>query len=93
MFAINLMYESVTNPSTTPSSWLSQDIGEALKADFDYYSIMAYHRQMGQELQKDGTAIKEMISKMVEDASNAVGDPSRVLMKVQDNKLEDRKAA
>ncbi|MCC6502179.1 MAG: tetratricopeptide repeat protein [Deltaproteobacteria bacterium] len=82
MFAINLMYESVTNPSYA-LAWLSQDIGEALKADFDYYSIMAYHRQMGQELEKDGTAIKEMIAKMVEDASNAVGDPSRVLMKVQ----------
>ena len=55
MSAINLMYESVTNPSYA-LAWLSQDIGEAKKADFDYYSIMAYHRQMGQELQKDGTA-------------------------------------
>ena len=44
---------------------------------------MAYHRQMGQELQKDGPAIKEMIAKMVEDASMAVGEPRRVLMKVQ----------
>lgn len=82
MFAINLMYESVTNPSYA-LAWLSQDIGEALKADFDYYSIMAYHRQMGQELGKGGPEIREMIVKMVADASMVVGEPKRVLMKVQ----------
>lgn len=82
MFAINLMYESVTNPPYA-LAWLSQDIGEALKADFDYYSIMAYHRQMGQELQKDDLEIKEMIARMVADAANTIGEPRRVLMKVQ----------
>lgn len=82
MFAINMMYESVTNPPYA-LAWLSQDLGEAKKAGFDYYSIMAYHRQMGQELQKDSYEIKEMIAKMVEDASSVVGDPGRVLMKVQ----------
>lgn len=82
MFAINLMYESVTNPPYA-LAWLSQDINEALKADFDYYSIMAYHRQMGQELQKDGAEIRNMIARMVADAAITVGDPGRVLMKVQ----------
>ena len=82
MFAINLMYESVTNPPYA-LAWLSQDIKEALKADFDYYSIMAYHRQMGQELQKDGLEIREMIARMVADASMTIGEPGRVLMKVQ----------
>jgi hypothetical protein len=38
---------------------------------------------MGQELQKDGPEIREMIAKMVADASRAVGEPRRVLMKVQ----------
>ncbi|MBI2400794.1 MAG: tetratricopeptide repeat protein [Deltaproteobacteria bacterium] len=82
MFAINLMYESVTNPPYA-LAWLSQDLGEALNADFDYYSIMAYHRQMGQELQKDGSEIRDMIARMVADAANAIGEPRRVLMKVQ----------
>ena len=82
MFAINLMYESVTNPPYA-LAWLSQDINEALNADFDYYSIMAYHRQMGQELQKDGLEIRDMIARMVADAANTIGEPRRVLMKVQ----------
>jgi len=81
-FAINLMYESVTNPPYA-LAWLSQDLREALKADFDYYSIMAYHRQMGEELRKDGGEVREMIARMVADASNTVGEPRRVLMKVQ----------
>lgn len=82
LFAINLMYESVTNPAYA-LAWLSQDLGEARKAGFDYYSVMAYHRQMGQELGKDAGEIRGMISKMVEDATRTVGDPGRVLMKVQ----------
>jgi hypothetical protein len=44
---------------------------------------MAYHRQMGQELQKDGTEIRDMIARMVVDAANTIGEPRRVLMKVQ----------
>ncbi len=82
MFAINLMYESVTNPPYA-LAWLSQDIDEALKADFDYYSIMAYHRQMGQELRKDGPEVRDMIARMVADAASTIGEPRRVLMKVQ----------
>ncbi|MBW7956891.1 MAG: tetratricopeptide repeat protein [Deltaproteobacteria bacterium] len=81
-FAINLMYESVTNPPYA-LAWLSQDLSAALRADFDYFSIMAYHRQMGEELEKTEGEIREMIAKMAEDAIKTVGDPARVLMKLQ----------
>lgn len=81
-FAINLMYESVTNPPYA-LAWLSQDLSAALLADFDYFSIMAYHRQMGEELEKSGGEIRDMIMKMAEDAVRTVGDPARVLMKLQ----------
>jgi len=82
MFAINLMYESIVNPPYA-LAWLSQDLNEALMSDFDYFSIMAYHRQMGEELEKSAPEIRDMIVKMVGDASRAVGDPARVLIKVQ----------
>lgn len=81
-FAINLMYESVTNPPYA-LAWLSQDLSEALRADFDYYSIMAYHRQMGDELDKADSEVRDMIVRMANDASAAVGEPKRVLIKVQ----------
>ncbi len=81
-FAINLMYESVTSPAHG-LAWLSQDLEEAVKKGFDYYSIMAYHRQMADELEKGHEEIKDLIKRMVVDASAVVGDPSRVLIKVQ----------
>ncbi|MBI1911930.1 MAG: outer membrane protein assembly factor BamD [Deltaproteobacteria bacterium] len=81
-FAINLMYESLTNPPFA-LAWLSQNLEEANKVGFDYYSIMAYHRQMGQELNKDSASIKGMIEKMVEEASRTIGEPHRVLIKLQ----------
>ncbi|MBE7414228.1 MAG: hypothetical protein HS130_02920 [Deltaproteobacteria bacterium] len=81
-FAINLMYESLTNPPYA-LAWLSQDLSAALRADFDYFSIMAYHRQMGEELEKTEGEIREMITKMAEDAVRTVGEPARVLIKLQ----------
>lgn len=82
LFAINLMYESVTNPAYA-LAWLSQDLNAALGRDFDYYSIMAYHRQMGEELNKTPGDIRDLIARMVRDASDAVGDTHRVLIKLQ----------
>jgi biofilm PGA synthesis lipoprotein PgaB len=81
-FAINMMYESVTNPPYA-LAWLSQDLGKAVEQGFDYYSIMAYHRQMSEELNRNDRFIKHLIGRMVEEASRTVGEPKRVLMKVQ----------
>lgn len=81
-FALNLMYESVTNPPFA-LAWLSQNLEAAKSVGFDYYSIMAYHRQMGEELGKGPEAIKGMIGKMVEDAVFSVGEPDKVLIKLQ----------
>ena len=81
-FAINFMYESVTNPPGA-LAWLSQDLEAARAAGFDYYAIMAYHRQMGEELGKERREVESMIERMVGDATRVVGDPRRVLMKIQ----------
>jgi biofilm PGA synthesis lipoprotein PgaB len=82
MFAINLMYESVTNPPYA-LAWLSQDLLEATKTGFDYYSIMAYHRQMAGELEKGPGEISELIEAMAVEAAGVVGDPHKVLIKLQ----------
>lgn len=81
-FAINLMYEAVTNPGGG-LAWLSQDLKKAREIGFDYYSIMAYHRQMGDELGKNHGEIKEMIAALVADAVDIVGEPNKVLIKLQ----------
>ena len=80
-FAINLYFEAVLSESNG-MAWFSQTLPGALKNNFDYYAIMAYHRQAMKDRNIGG---KEAIALMAEAAHKAVevvGDPSRVLMKV-----------
>ena len=81
-FAINLYFEAVIN-DVNGVAWFSQTLSEALKKDFDYYAVMAYHRQAMKDRKIE---VKEAIGLMAEVAQKAVksvGDPSRALMKVQ----------
>lgn len=80
-FAVNLYFEAVLN-DTNGVAWFSQTLEEALKKEFDYYAIMAYHRQA---MKGRNIELKESIDLMAEAAQKAVksvGDPSRVLMKI-----------
>ncbi len=80
-FAINLYFETILNASNAVA-WFSQTITGALENRFDYYAIMAYHRQA---MKSRNIEVGEAIALMAEVAKKAiqlVGDPSRVLMKV-----------
>jgi biofilm PGA synthesis lipoprotein PgaB len=80
-FALNLYFEAVLNDSNGVA-WFSQTLEEALNKGFDYYAIMAYHRQA---MKGRGIELKESINLMAEAAQKAVksvGDPSRVMMKL-----------
>ncbi len=81
-FAINLMYETLSNPRYA-LAWLSQDLSAAIREGFDYYAVMAYHRQMGAELGESNVKIKALIEHMTSDAVQIVGDPHKVLIKLQ----------
>jgi biofilm PGA synthesis lipoprotein PgaB len=81
-FAINLYFEAVLN-EVNGVAWFSQTLSGAMENDFDYYAVMAYHRQAMKDRHMD---LKEAIDLMAEVAKRTVkslGDPSRVLMKVQ----------
>jgi uncharacterized lipoprotein YddW (UPF0748 family) len=81
-FAINLYYDSLLNHSNA-EGWFSQTLSEALEADFDYYAVMAYHRQTMKELNmEEGKAI-DLMAEVGEKAVKAVGNPAKVLMKLQ----------
>jgi hypothetical protein len=80
-FAINLYFEAVLN-DFNGVAWFSQTLSGALKNNFDYYAIMAYHRQA---MKNRNIEVREAIGLMAEAAQKAiegVGDPSRVLMKL-----------
>jgi tetratricopeptide (TPR) repeat protein len=80
-FAINLYFEAVLN-DLNGVAWFSQSLSGALRNDFDYYAVMAYHRQA---MKNRNIEVGEAIGLMAEatqKAADAVGDPSKVLMKV-----------
>ena len=81
-FGINLYYESVLNHSNAVG-WFSQSLSEALASDFDYYAVMAYHRQTMKELHMEEREALDLMAEVTGKALKAVRDPAKVLMKVQ----------
>jgi hypothetical protein len=80
-FAINLYFESVLN-HPNGVAWFSQTLSEALEQDFDYYAIMAYHRQAMKNRNIETKEAIDLMAEVAQKAVKSVGDPSKVLMKV-----------
>ena len=81
-FAINLYFEAVLN-EVNGVAWFSQTLSGAMKNDFDYYAVMAYHRQAMRDRNMDLKEAIDLMAEVAERAVKSIGDPSRVLMKVQ----------
>jgi len=81
-FGINLYYETALS-STNSLAWFSQTLGRTQEKNFDYYAIMAYHRQTMRELNLDSQKAIDLMTEVAQRAIRSVGDPSRVMMKVQ----------
>ena len=81
-FALNLYFEAISNPPNG-TAWFSQTLPEALKKGFDYYAVMAYHRQAMKERHMEVGKAIDLMAEVTQKAVQLVGDPSRVLMKFQ----------
>ena len=81
-FGINLYYETVLNHSNAVA-WFSQTLSEALDKDFDYFAIMAYHRQTMKELDMEEQKAMDLMVEVAQKAVQSIGDPSKVIMKIQ----------
>lgn len=81
-FAINMMYEAAIKPDKA-LAWLSQDLEAAVERGFDYYAVMAYHRQMGKEMSLSGDELSNIMGLLVKETLVRVGDPDRALIKLQ----------
>jgi biofilm PGA synthesis lipoprotein PgaB len=81
-FGINLYYETVLNDSNSVA-WFSQTLREAMEKGFDYYAIMAYHRQTMNELKMETRKAMDLMADVTQKAIKSIGDPSQVMMKVQ----------
>jgi hypothetical protein len=81
-FAINLNYEAVLNQNNAVA-WFSQTLSEAIEKDFDYYVVMAYHRQAMREINMEVEKAIALMAEVAQKAIQLVGDPSKVMMKFQ----------
>jgi hypothetical protein len=81
-FGINLYYEAILN-SNNGVAWFSQTLSRALEKDFDYYAVMAYHRQAMKEREMEENRAMDLMTEVAQKAIRSAGDPSRVLMKLQ----------
>ena len=81
-FGINLYYETVLNTSNAVA-WFSQTLSEAVEKDFDYYAIMAYHRQTMNELGMEEKKAFDLMAEVAQKAVKSVVDPFQVMMKIQ----------
>ena len=81
-FAINLYFEAVIN-NLNGVAWFSQTLSGALENNFDYYAIMAYHRQAMKDRNIEAKEAIDLMAEVAQKAVKSVGDPSKVLMKVQ----------
>lgn len=81
-FAVNLYYETVTEPKNA-LAWLSQDLKAALEYNFDYYALMAYHRQMTKEMGLTPKNRLKVLTDMTQKMKETVGDNSKIWMKFQ----------
>jgi len=88
-FALNMYYETVLNPRMA-LAWYAQDLGVARSRTFDYFSLMSYHRQIGRELSYTPDDAVAAVGVLSRQAAAAVGNPARVIVKVQSLDWETR---
>lgn len=80
--AVNLTYEAISNPKGA-LNWLAHNIDE-LKDVSDYFSLMAYHRQIMEELNISFSEVKNYLLNMVSKCKEIFpNDSERVIFKLQ----------
>ncbi len=89
-FAMNFMYESVTQPKYA-LAWLSQSIVKSKKFPIDIFAIMAYHRQIKKELRLSDGEVYEKIAGMTSSLLKLIDDPNKIMMKIQIRDWDTRK--
>lgn len=80
-FAINLYLDAVLNQHRGLSGF-SQTLSSALEKGFDYYAIMAYHRQAMKGRKIELKEAMELMTEVTQKAIKEVGDPYQVMMKI-----------
>lgn len=80
--AINLYYETALSPENG-LAWFSQDLQATAARDFEFLSLMLYHRQIQKEMSLTPSRVFDVINTGTERLLTAAGAPGRALLKFQ----------
>jgi len=81
-FSVNIYYDTLYDPRNA-LAWLSQDLNSLFSSDFDYYSVMSYHRQIRRELSLSMSQTLSLLTDMMNQLDNSLVDKSKIVMKLQ----------
>jgi biofilm PGA synthesis lipoprotein PgaB len=90
-FVLNLPYEVLTAPQQG-LAWFAQDFSAALKTDFDYLAVMAYHRQMASELAMPVPQAIGRLQHLAAAGAARLVCPARLMVKLQTLDFDDSRA-
>jgi len=79
---LNLYYETAARPEEG-LAWFSQELAAAAARDFEFLSLMLYHRQMQRELGLTPTGLFDLMNSEIERFLAASGAPGRAVVKFQ----------
>lgn len=81
-FGLNLYVDTLAD-SQRGVAHLSQSLTEVLKRGFDYYAVMAYHRQAMKELKIDSRQATEFVAEIARKAVLSVPQAPQAMIKIQ----------
>lgn len=81
-FGLNLYMETLSD-SQNGLAHLSQSLSEVLKRGFDYYAVMAYHRQAMKELKIDSKQAIDLMAELARKAVLSVPEAPQAMIKIQ----------
>ncbi len=79
---VNLYYETAARPEEA-LAWFSQELSAAAAGNFEFLSLMLYHRQMQRELGLTQARLFDLMNSEIEQFLAASGPPSRAVVKFQ----------
>jgi len=80
-FGFNFYYETGLKPGQA-LEWFSQDVKLAAARNYDFYSLMLYHRQIADELKLDDQELDSAVASAAGNFISAVNSPCAALIKL-----------
>lgn len=80
-FGLNFYYETALKPEKA-KAWFSQDLQKASELNFDFYSLMLYHRQIQEELKLSDAELNSALELARKNFFSLISEPGKAVLKL-----------